>query len=239
MAGAILIIDSTSWSEATAPGLREAGFVALRATDSEAAERLARRRPPDQIVIVDRPPRLDALETLHRLRAETGVPVTVVVEGDDEQRCLAAFAAGADDVAPRDCALRVLVARLRAVLRRVGAPGCERPTAIAIGEIRIEPADQRVLVRGRSMHLTPLEYALLRTLMYDPGVVYTREDLLDSVWGSPTGVVERTIDAHVWKLRRKIEAHGGRPEHIVSVPQFGYRFHRPDEVGREAHALAG
>ncbi|HLZ69824.1 MAG TPA: response regulator transcription factor [Dehalococcoidia bacterium] len=239
MGVAIHIVDASGWSERAVPALRQAGFVTLRVDTRDAAERLIRRRPPDHIIAVDAAPRLDALEATHWLMAATTAPITVVIRGDDERRALGCFAAGADDVVSADCPPRVLIARLRAVLRRVGAPAGDGVGPVAIGEIRVEPESHQALVRGRPVHLTPLEFALLHALMRDPGVVYTREDLLDAVWGARDMAVERTIDAHVWKLRRKIASHGGQPEHIVSVPHFGYRFRRPDEALQALPALAG
>ncbi len=239
MGVAIHLVDASNWSERAVPALRQAGFVTLRVATREAAEALILRRPPDHIIAVDAAPKLDALEAVRWLTAATSAPVTVVIRGEDERRALSCFAAGADDVVPADCPLRVLIARLRAVLRRVGAPAGEGVGPVAIGEIRVEPDSHQALVRGRPVHLTPLEFALLHVLMRDPGVVYTREDLLDAVWGARDMAVERTIDAHVWKLRRKIAAQGGQPAHIVSVPHFGYRFRRPDEALQMQPALAG
>lgn len=239
MGAAICLVDASNWSERAVPTLRQAGFVTLRVDTREAAERLVRRRPPDLVIAVDTPPALDALDATRWLLEANTSPVTVIIRGTDERRALGCFAAGADDVVPDDCASRVLVARVRAVLRRVGAPICDGAGPVAIGEIRVEPESHRALVRGRPVHLTPLEFALLHALMRDPGVVYTREDLLDAVWGARDMAVERTIDAHVWKLRRKIASHGGHPEHIVSVPHFGYRFRRPDEAQALQAALAG
>ncbi|MHB8577551.1 MAG: winged helix-turn-helix domain-containing protein, partial [Dehalococcoidia bacterium] len=120
------------------------------------------------------------------------------------------------------------VARVRAQLRRAGGLPERAQRQISIGDVTVEEELHRVLVRNRQVHLTPLEFSLLYTLMRDPGVVYSREDLLDSVWGSRDVAVERTIDAHIWKLRRKIEAQGGAPRHILCVPRLGYRFRRPD-----------
>ncbi|HEY7296121.1 MAG TPA: response regulator transcription factor [Dehalococcoidia bacterium] len=239
MGVAIHIIDPSSWSDRAVPLLRQAGFVTLHVDTRDAAERLIRRRPPDHVIAVDATPRLDAVEATRWLTAATSAPITVVIRGEDERRALSCFGAGADDVVPEDCPMRVLIARLRAVLRRVGAPAGEDIGPVAIGEIRVEPDSHQALVRGRPVHLTPLEFALLHALMRDPGVVYTREDLLDAVWGARDMAVERTIDAHVWKLRRKIASQGGHPDHIVSVPHFGYRFRRPDEAIAAQPALAG
>lgn len=232
------IIDATSCSEGIAFALRNAGFVVLRVRDRAAAGRLLLRRPPDHVVVVDAVP-LDGMELLGWLQERTSAPVTIVADQEDEERLLEAFAEGADDVIDYDCHPNVYVARVHALLRRLGCDAEDAERCIGIGDVWIEPASRQVLVRGRQVHLTPLEYELLATLMRDPGVVYTREDLLDSIWGSRDIAVERTIDAHVWKLRRKIEPAPDRPQHILSVPHVGYRFRRPGHDEVADRALAG
>ena len=237
MAGAVCIIDSMDWSGSVTAALREVGLVVLRVQDEDSAGRLLRRRPPDHVVVVDDRPNMDALELLPWLSEHASAPVTVITEAIDENRVLECFATGADDVVSRDCRPAVFVARVRALLRRT----CDAPEGsngrISIGDVAVEENGRTALVRGRPVHLTPLEFALLYTLMHDPGVVYSREDLLDSVWGSRALAEQRTIDAHIWKLRRKIEPDAGRPHHIISVPGLGYRFRRPDEVQVTAHAV--
>jgi len=155
--------------------------------------------------------------------------LAVVTSQADEPRFLAGFAAGASDVVPSDCAPDVFVARLRAVFRRVGDLPAEPDRAIEIGEVRAEPRTERVFVRGSAVHLTRLEFALLVTLMRDAGVVYSRKDLLDSVWGTRDVALERTVDAHIWKVRRKLAMNAASPAYIVSVPRLGYRFRRTEE----------
>lgn len=238
MAGTVYIVDPTSWSHSVIGALRRVGFVVLRVEDQEAAGRLLRRRPADHIVVVDDPARLDALALAPWLCECAGSLLTIVTDSRNESRFLAGFTVGADDVVPPDCAAEVFVARVRALLRRTGNEPQEASCRISIGDITVEEESRQVLVRQRPVHLTPLEFSLLHTLMRDPGVVYSREDLLDSVWGSRHLAEERTIDAHIWKLRHKIERDAGRPRHIVSVPRLGYRFRRPDESRSLEQALA-
>jgi DNA-binding response OmpR family regulator len=237
MAGTVQFVDESAWSETIARAMREAGFVVLRASGAEGSERLLRRRLPDLVFVVESG-RVDALRTTRWLRQMCSASLTIVMPAATEERLLAAFTAGADDVVPPDIAPPVLVARSRSLLRRLGVDAPPAGTAIAIGDVTLDPARQRVLIRDRAVHFSPLEYALLLTLMRDPGVVYSREDLLDAVWGSREIGVERTVDAHVWKLRRKIERHGGCPEHIESVRHLGYRFRRPSELEFSQSATA-
>lgn len=239
MAGTVYILDQTNWSDGIVDRLRAGGLMALRVRDQDEAERLIRRRPPDQVIVVESQPGLDALAMLSWLRGFTEALIAIVPDGSDDGRILAGFDAGADDVVPPDCDPAVLVARIRSLLRRVGWLPPETGPRITIGDVTVDTGMHRVLVRQRPVHLTPLEFALLHTLMRDPGVVYSREDLLDFVWGSRDLAVERTIDAHIWKLRRKIEPNAGHPSHIVSVPRLGYRFRRPDERRSFAQAIAG
>lgn len=232
------IIDATTCSEPLAFALRDAGFVVLRVRDRAAAGRLLLRRPPDLVIVVDAVP-LDGLELLGWLQERTPAPISLIADQENEDRLLAAFADGADDVVDYDCHPNVTVARVRTLLRRSGSVVEDRGGCIGIGDVWLEPASRTVLVRSRQIHLTPIEYELLVTLMRDPGVVYSREDLLDSIWGSRDMAVERTIDAHVWKLRRKIEPAPDHPQHILSVPHVGYRFRRPDHDELADRALAG
>jgi DNA-binding response OmpR family regulator len=233
MSGTVYFLDPSNWSAGAAARLREAGFVVRRVPDRGQAERLMRRRPPDHVVVVVSPDEREPAALVEDLIGSAGsaeASLTLVQDLDDEELLYAAFAAGADDVVPPDCSPELLVARIRAVLRRTGALPEAEPRPVSIGAVTLDPQHRRVSAGGRQVHLTPLEFALLHTLMRDPGVVYSREDLLDAIWAGRDIAVERTIDAHVWKLRRKIEPDAAHPCYIRSVPGLGYRFVRPDAV---------
>jgi len=234
------IIDATSWSDSIAAELRAAAFVVLRVTECDAAQRLLHRRPPDHVSVVDGAG-VDAIGAAIRLGEGFGVPITIVTDARNEERFLAGFAAGAADVVSPDCTPALFIARIRSLLRRCSGPPVhtEADRRISVGDVTIDPELRQVSVRGRDVHLTPIEFSMLHALMRDAGVVYSRTDLLDSVWGSTGLALERTIDAHIWKLRRKIAAAAGDPGQIVSVPRFGYRFLRSSNPLAVQHALAG
>jgi DNA-binding response OmpR family regulator len=237
MAATVYILDQTDWSDGVVTRMRARGLFALRVQNQYDFERLLRRRPPDEAIVVESLPNVDAFRMLDWLRDQTDALIGVVPDGDDE-RSLELFDAGADDVVKREGDPGVIVARVRSLLRRTGGLTAESGPRITIGEVTIDAISRSTCVGQRDVHLTPLEFSILHTLMRDPGVVYSREDLLDFVWGSRDLAVERTIDAHIWKLRRKIESHGGQPRHIVSVPRLGYRFRRPDESRLYERAVA-
>ncbi len=237
MAGTVYLLDQTDWSDGVVTRMRAGGLVALRMQNLDEFERLLRRRSPDQAIVVESLPNLDALELLGWLHDATDALIGVVPDGDID-RSLKLFEAGADEVVQRDGDPGVMVAQVRSMLRRCGSLPAESGPRITIGEVTIDAISRSTSVGERDVHLTPLEFSILHTLMRDPGVVYSREDLLDFVWGSRDQAVERTIDAHIWKLRRKIEPRSGQPGHIVSVPRLGYRFRRPGEHRAYEQAVA-
>jgi two-component system alkaline phosphatase synthesis response regulator PhoP len=234
VAGTVYFIDPVGWSRDAATELRGAGFVVLSVPERDAATRLIRRRPPDHLVLVDPHGSADTPAFVQDLVESAGSPVTVVADGENEEQLLGTLEAGAADVVPLDCRPNLLLARIRAVLRRTGGlpPRADEP--ITLDDVTLGPGERCVRTRGGEVHLTPIETAVLHLLMQDAGVVYTRGDLLDAIWGSRDQALERTIDAHIWKLRRKIEPQAGQPQYIYSVQGLGYRFRRPEAAGTRA-----
>jgi DNA-binding response OmpR family regulator len=228
VAGTIFVVDPAGWGASAVSELRGAGFVVMSVSGRVQAERLMRRRPPDHVILVDSPRCRDAAASVQEMMDVVGTELTLVADGRDPERMLEALEAGATDVVPLDCPPHLLLARVRAILRRTGGLPVDIDAPITNGELTLYPDERRVCVRGREIRLTPIECALLHTLMRDPGVVYAREDLLDAIWGTRGPALERTIDAHIWKLRRKIEPEAGHPRYIFSVQGLGYRFRRPE-----------
>jgi DNA-binding response OmpR family regulator len=171
-------------------------------------------------------PKLDGLEVCKRLRAQSSVPIIMLTARDDEFDKVLGLELGADDYITKPFSIREFRSRVRALLRRVAAP---RPSSnddsvIDAGRISIDLARRTVEVDGSPVQLTYVEFELLRTLASSPGVVFSRQRLLESLWGGSDYREPRTIDVHVRHLREKLEADPSEPRHLQTVRGAGYRF---------------
>lgn len=202
--------------------LEEAGFRVVTASDGEQALYVARHEHPDLIVLDIRMPKMDGMEFTRRIRQEQAVPIIMLTARVEEMDRIVGLELGADDYVTKPFSPRELVARVRAVLRRTQAPP-PPPPVLHIGPIILDRSTHTVTVYGKPVDLTPTEFSLLETLMRAPGQVFRRADLLEAVQGVAFDGYERTIDAHIKNLRRKIEPDPGRPQFILTVWGVGYR----------------
>lgn len=201
--------------------LTREGFDVEIARDGETGLARALEAPPALVVLDRMLPGMDGLEVLRRLRAEARTPVILLTARTEEGDRIAGLEAGADDYVPKPYSPRELVARVRAVLRRVGAPSEERPVVL-VGPLRVDPNRRSVTAHGRQVALTTLEFDLLYTLAAAPGRVFTRGELLDRVWGEDFVGVDRVVDVHLSNLRQKLhEVHGDAL--LETVRGVGYR----------------
>jgi two-component system KDP operon response regulator KdpE len=201
--------------------LREAGFdVQATATAKEALDAAA-VRPPAAAVIDLMLPDGDGVDVCRQLRSWSGMPILVLSAIGDEDQKVAALEAGADDYVTKPFGPRELVARLNAVMRRAGE-GADEP-AIILDGLEIDLAARVVRRNGEEVHLTPIEYDLLRTLARQRGRLMTHRALLTEVWGPQYADDTRVLRTHVANLRRKIEPEGAR-RYIRTDPGVGYRF---------------
>ena len=201
--------------------LRDAGFEALPANDAEEALDLAAVQHPDAAIIDLVLPDLDGIELCRRLREWSDMPLIVLSAVGDEDAKVRALAAGADDYITKPFGPRELVARLQANLRRI-APDPE-PAVITSEGLVLDLAARTVHRDGTEVHLTPIEFDLLRLLARNRGRLMTHRDLLVSVWGAGYGNDTQVLRAHIANLRRKIEPADG-PRYIRTDPGVGYRF---------------
>lgn len=201
--------------------LRDAGFEALPASDGEEALDVAAVQHPDAAIIDLVLPDLDGVEVCRRLREWSQMPIIVLSAVGDEDAKVRALAAGADDYVTKPFGPRELVARLQAVLRRVGE-GPEDPTVTADG-LELDLAARIVRRDGAEVHLTPKEFDLLRVLARNRGRLITHRELLTTVWGNGYADDTQVLRAHIANLRRKIEPPDG-PRYIKTDPGVGYRF---------------
>ena len=200
--------------------LEHAGFEVATAFTGSEALRQARAILPDLLLLDAMLPEVDGFAVCRALRAERDVPVILVTARSTEEDKLEGLAIGADDYVTKPFSPREVVARVKAVLRRVRLE--EVPTKLRTRQIEIDRESHAVSVRGRSVDLTPAEFDLLAALARAPGRVFSRGELLERAFGSDYEGLDRTLDAHVMRLRRKIES-PGQPPLLVTVFGVGYK----------------
>jgi len=198
--------------------LTDAGFTVAEAPDGEAAIDQVRRGGIDLVLLDLMLPGMDGFEVCRRLEEISSVPVIMITARGDEAHRVTGLELGADDYVVKPFSPAEVVARVRAVMRRVSAPP-DPHRVLHAGPAEIEPTGRRVTVGAREVDLTRLEFDLLAELAAHPRVVYTRERLLEKVWGYQSGVGGKTVDVHVANLRRKLDEDIG----IVAVRGVGYK----------------
>jgi two-component system alkaline phosphatase synthesis response regulator PhoP len=203
--------------------LEHAGFAVLTAADGPSALRAARTRKPDVLVLDLGLPGMDGLDVARELRRDSSVPIVMLTARDDELDRILGLEIGADDYVTKPFSPRELVARIRAILRRVDRQD-EPGDRIEVAGVTIDVARMRVEANGRTIELTPTEFQLLLALARQPGRIFTRAQLLDAIHGLAFESYERAIDAHVKNLRRKLEPDPSRPRYVLTVYGVGYRF---------------
>jgi two-component system KDP operon response regulator KdpE len=187
----------------------------------EAALDALSHRPPDAVLLDLVLPDGSGVDVCREVRRWSQVPIVVVSAVGDEREKVRALDAGADDYITKPFGSEELAARLRAVLRRVADTGSE-PT-IEVGDLEIDLADRRVRRDGEPIHLTPIEFDLLRLLAQNHGRLVTHRQLLQEVWGPAYGAETHYLRVHVAHIRSKIEADPSRPRYVITEPGVGYR----------------
>jgi two-component system, OmpR family, KDP operon response regulator KdpE len=201
--------------------LREAGFEAIAAETGEEALDRAAVRPPDAAIIDLVLPDIDGIEVCRRLREWSDMPILVLSAVGEEEEKVRALEAGADDYVTKPFGARELVARVQAALRRAGG-GPDEP-AIRVDGLEVDLSARTVRVEGSEIHLTPIEFDLLRTLARNRGRLMTHRSLLVEVWGPQYASDTQILRTHIANLRRKIEPAGEDPRYIRTDPGVGYR----------------
>jgi len=202
--------------------LEEAGFRVVTAYDGEGALAVARRERPDLVVLDVLMPRMDGLEFTRRVRRERDVPIIMLTARAEETDRVVGLELGADDYVTKPFSPRELVARVRAVLRRTQPSPAPAPVLRA-GPLTLDREAHTVALSGRPVNLTPTEFSILEALMTTPGRAFTRAELLEAVQGVAFEAYERTVDAHIKNLRRKLEPDPAHPRFILTVRGVGYR----------------
>lgn len=217
----LLVEDDSSIRELTEMGLRTAGFQVTTAADGRAALAKFRTDRPEAVILDIMLPGLDGLEVCRAIRAESSVPVVMLTARTDTVDIVVGLEAGADDYVTKPFEMPELVARLRAALRR--ARQLEPTERLALGPLQIDIAAHLVLRDGSDLGLTPTEFRLLVELARRPTQVFTREMLLERVWGYGYLGDSRLVDVAVQRLRSKVETDPAEPTLIRTIRGVGYR----------------
>jgi two-component system alkaline phosphatase synthesis response regulator PhoP len=207
--------------------LERGGFQVRIAADGRTALAIARHERPDLVVLDLNLPEMDGLDVCRALRRESDVPIIMLTARVEEADRLIGLELGADDYITKPFSPRELVARVRAVLRRIRG-GVYQPGLIRVGELEIDTRARRVTRAGQAIHLTRTEFDLLATLAQHTGQAFTRAQLLDRLHGVHYDGYDRSVDAHIKNLRRKLEPDPAAPRYVLTVYGVGYRF--TDEV---------
>ncbi len=221
MKGAILLVeDEQAIADLVRAYLRREGFEVVWARSGEAALEELGRHPVRLVVLDIGLPGIDGFEVCRRLRSRTAVPIVMLSARDEEIDRVAGLEAGADDYVGKPFSPRELVARVKAILRRADGPGAGLAGgALVVGDVALDRASRTVAVAGEPVELTSREFDLLAALLAHPGIVLSRDRLLELAWEGEFAGGTRTVDVHVAQLRAKL----GRPDFVETVRGSGYK----------------
>lgn len=218
----LVVDDEPTILETIENRLRREGFTVFRAGTAEEGMRLFKQARPDLLILDLMLPQRSGQDLCRAIRRDSQVPIIFLTAKTSESDRVAGFEMGADDYVTKPFSLAELTARVRAVLRR--ATGEAPPEPVQVGRIRLDPKSHEAWLGDSPMNLAPKEYALLYFLARNPGQVFTRDVLLDRIWGQDAFVGPRTVDVHIRWLRERIEEDPSRPKHLVTVRGIGYKF---------------
>lgn len=220
----LVVEDEDAIREMLGMVLEQADFSVQAASDAHQALALMNQTEPDLILLDWMLPGLSGVEWARRLKKDevySDIPIILLTARGEEEDRVRGFEVGADDYVTKPFSTRELIARIKAVLRRTGRLG--KSGRIELGGITLDTDEHRVSIGPVQVTLSPTEYRLLEFFLTHPDKVYSRNQLLDQVWGRSTYIEERTVDVHIRRLR-KILAEHDREEMIQTVRGFGYRF---------------
>ena len=221
----LVVEDEENLLAAIRYNLEREGYRALTATDGEEGLRKAAQEDPDLLVLDVMLPVLDGFEVCRLVRRDSDVPILFLTARDQEMDRVVGLELGADDYVVKPFSMRELLARVRAMLRRpragAGRPGPER---IVSGDLELDLSSHTLKRGGEPVELKPRAFELLALLMSHRGRVFTRDQVLERLWGIDYIGDTRTVDVHIRWIREKIEQDSGKPKRIVTVRGVGYRF---------------
>jgi two-component system response regulator MtrA len=229
----LVVDDDENVRRLVAAYLEREGYQMLQAADGEAGLREFEQHAPDLVILDIMLPGIDGYEVARRIAAGRRVPILMLTARTDEADVLAGFETGADDYLVKPFSPKVLLARVKAILRRGGLEQ-EPSDTVVVQDLVIGLKTREVRVSGRPVELTSTEFDLLRALAEHPGWVLSREELLERVWGYSYLGDSRAVDVHVANLRKKIESDPGNPRYVLTVRGTGYRLQAGPSEGKGA-----
>jgi len=225
VAKVLIVDDEPNIREVVGLYLRRDGHDVVSATDGEEALEVFLQAEPDLVVLDLMLPKVGGLEVCRRMRAERRVPLIMLTARGEEEERIVGLSVGADDYVVKPFSPRELAARVAAVLRRAEEPSGHADRKVFTFEgLDIDPNTREVLVRGEPAALTAREFDLLYQMASTPGRVYTRDQLMESVWGYTFSADTSTVTVHVRRLREKVEPDPARPRYLQTVWGVGYKF---------------
>ena len=219
-----VVEDEEDIQELLRYNLTREGYAVTAAARGEEAVKAIMRKPPDLVLLDLMLPGLDGLEVCRMLKKDpktAGIPIVMATAKGEESDVVAGLELGADDYVTKPFSMKVLIARVRAVLRRHKEPLADKNALIRIHDIEINPGRHEVLIRGTPVEMTFSEFRILHLLASRPGWVMTREQIVDAVRGEDYAVTDRAVDVQIVGIRRKL---GPRADYIETVRGVGYRF---------------
>lgn len=224
----LVVDDEKDIADLVDYNLTREGFTVLTADNGWTALEMVKKKRPDMIILDWMMPEMDGLEVCRRLRQNpdtAGIPIIMLTAKSDTVDKVLGLEMGADDYLTKPFHIRELLARIRAVMRRLASLRKEDDQKILIFKsIRVDLNTYKVTVDGKNVDMTVREIKLLRFLIQHPGRVYTREELLSYVWGDESYVEPRTVDVHISRLRALIEPDNEKPLYLLTVRGVGYKF---------------
>jgi len=234
MAGHMILVvgDDQTLLDVLKYNLTKEGYNVVTAIDGHQALEVARSKKPEAIILDIMLPKIDGLEVCRILRREMTVPILMLTAKSEEVDKIVGLEIGADDYMTKPFSVRELLARIRAMLRRtemlkqelVPSEDVTESSAIKVGDLEIDPVRHQVNLGNSALELSPLEFDLLAFLADNQGRVFSRDHLLERVWGYDYAGDTRTVDVHIRWLRQKIEADPAHPRYLLTVRGVGYKF---------------
>src|SRR4051795_8738132 len=236
MARTILVVeDETTLRETLADALDLEGFQVIQAADGREALTRFRVDRPDLVLLDLMLPELSGIEVCRIIRSQSSVPIVMLTAKDSELDKVVGLELGADDYLTKPFSLRELTARIRALFRRseqTATSAAPLPSTVNLGRVQVDLAGPRLLRDGEALPIKPKAFELLAFLLRNPGQAFTRDQLLERVWGYDYAGETRTVDVHVHWLRSTLEEDTSAPQFIHTVRGVGYVFRRPPEPAR-------
>lgn len=220
----LVVDDEQKIIQITSDYLETAGYAVLIAADGISALRVVDESQPDLVILDLGLPGMDGLDVCRELRKKSDLPIIILTARGEESDKLIGLELGADDYITKPFSPKELVARVRAVLRRMEKSTSDEEI-FQVGKVRFDVLKMRLTIDDSAIELTPTEFELLLTLARQPGRIFTRSQLLDAIHGVSFDSYERAIDAHIKNIRRKIESDPRQPMYVLTVYGVGYKFY--------------